>query len=119
MSFKEHRKKAPKKLRLSVLVVSDTRFAAMAKNRDEDVSGKLIVHHAREAGHAATRFIVPDDRTKILRSVRGFAADQKIDAVILTGGTGVSKRDVTIETVGPLFEKKTPWVWRDTSQGRV
>lgn len=108
MSFEEHRKKAPKKLRIAVLVVSDTRSAAMAKGRDEDVSGKLIVQKAHEAGHEALRAIVPDERAKILKAMKKFTSDEKIDAVIITGGTGVAKRDVTIETVAPLFDKELP-----------
>lgn len=108
MSFDEHRKKAPKKLRIAVLVVSDTRSDAMAEGRDEDVSGKLIVQKAHEAEHEALRSIVPDEKVKIRASVKKFAADEKIDAVVITGGTGVAKRDVTIETIGPLFEKELP-----------
>ena len=108
MSFEEHRKKAPKKLRIAVLVVSDTRSAAMAKGLDEDISGKIIVQKAHEAGHEALRAIVPDERVKIRRVVKEFVADDKIEAVILTGGTGVAKRDVTIETIGPLYDKELP-----------
>jgi len=93
---------------IAVLVVSDTRATAIAKGRDEDISGKIIVQKAHEAGHEAFRSIVPDDRTKILRAAKKFAADKKIDAVITTGGTGVAKRDVTIETIEPLFEKELP-----------
>ncbi|MDI6883962.1 MAG: MogA/MoaB family molybdenum cofactor biosynthesis protein [Hadesarchaea archaeon] len=108
MSFVEHRQKAPKRLKIAVLVVSDTRAAAMLEGRDEDLSGKLFERRAREAGHETTRLIVPDDARKIRASVKKFLADKKIDAVITTGGTGVAKRDVTIETLELMFEKKLP-----------
>ena len=76
MSFEEHREKAPKKLRLAVLVVSDTRSAAMAKGLDEDISGKIIVQKAHESGHEALRAIVPDERPKIRRLVREFVVSR-------------------------------------------
>ncbi len=108
MSFAEHREKAPKHLRIAVLVVSDTRAAAMREGRDEDISGKLAEQKAHELGHETTRLIVPDDATKIRGAVKKFIADKKVDAVIITGGTGVAKRDVTIETLQPMFEKELP-----------
>ncbi|MDH5442908.1 MAG: MogA/MoaB family molybdenum cofactor biosynthesis protein [Hadesarchaea archaeon] len=108
MSVIEHRRGAPKHLMIAVLVVSDTRAAAMREGRDEDVSGKLIEQSAREVGHETTRSIVPDDSRKIKKAVQEFIADKKIDAVITTGGTGIARRDVTIETLSPLFEKELP-----------
>ncbi len=108
MSFKEHRKKAPKHLKIGVLVVSDSRAALMREGRDEDVTGKIIEQRAREAGHDTTRLILPDDAREIKRAIKRFIADKKIDAVITAGGTGITRRDVTIETISPLFEKELP-----------
>lgn len=108
MSFEEHRKNAPKHMRIAVLVVSDTRAAAARKGKDDDISGKIFEQRAREAGHTTTRLIVPDDATKIRTAIKKFIADRGIDAVIITGGTGVAKRDVTIEVIQPMFEKELP-----------
>ncbi|MFB0500707.1 MAG: molybdenum cofactor biosynthesis protein B [Candidatus Hadarchaeaceae archaeon] len=108
MSVIEHRRGAPKHLMIAVLVVSDTRAAAMREGRDEDVSGKLIEQSAREVGHETTRLIVPDDAHEIKKAIQKFTTDKKIDAVITTGGTGIARRDVTIETLSPLFEKELP-----------
>ncbi len=80
----------------------------MREGRDEDVTGKIIEQKAREAGHETTRSIVPDKANEIKKAVQGFIADKKIDVVITTGGTGITKRDVTIETLSPLFEKELP-----------
>ena len=99
---------APKRLGVAVLTVSDTRAAAMEEGRDEDVSGKLIERTLQRAGHQTTRRIVPDDARKILAAMKAFLADPSIDAVITTGGTGVTSRDMTIETLRPLFEKELP-----------
>ncbi len=108
MSFREHRMEAPKHLRIAVLVVSDSRAAAVREGRDKDVTGKLIEQRAREAGHETTRLIVPDDVREIKKAMRGFIADRKIDVVITAGGTGIARRDVTIETLSPLFKKELP-----------
>jgi molybdenum cofactor biosynthesis protein B len=104
----EHRKEAPKHLRIAVLTVSDSRAAAMRKGKDKDISGKLIEQRLREAGHTTTRKIVPDEVKQIRASVGKFILDQKTDAVITVGGTGITKRDVTIETLRSLFEKELP-----------
>jgi molybdenum cofactor biosynthesis protein B len=103
-----HRREAPKRLKIAVLVVSDTRAAAAREGRDEDISGKLFEQRARELGHTTTRLIVPDEAAEIIRAVEKFIADKKIDAVVTTGGTGVASRDVTIETIQPMFEKELP-----------
>jgi len=80
----------------------------MREGRDEDITGKLIEQRAREVGHETTRLIVPDDAREIKKAVQEFIADRKIDAVITAGGTGLARRDVTIETLSPLFEKELP-----------
>jgi molybdenum cofactor biosynthesis protein B len=108
LSSEEHRRKAPKHLNIAVLVVSDTRAAAAREGRDEDISGKLFEQRAREAGHTTTRLIVPDEAAEIRGAVKKFLADESISAVVAIGGTGVAKRDVTIETLQPMFEKELP-----------
>ncbi len=108
MSFDKHREEAPKKLGIGVVVVSDTRSAAMKEGRDVDVSGKIIEDKVKKLGHSSTRVIVPDEAVEISKALKKFIGDEKIDSVILTGGTGLAKRDVTIETVDPLYEKELP-----------
>jgi len=108
LSFEEHRREAPKHLKIAVLVVSDTRAAAAREGRDEDISGKLFEQRASELGHTTTRLIVPDEAVEIIKAVKKFIADKKVDAVVTTGGTGVASRDVTIETIQPMFEKELP-----------
>jgi len=85
----------------AVLTVSDTRDLA------EDKSGALLAERIETAGHKlADRAIVKDDVRKIRKKVRGWIKDKKIDAIITTGGTGFTGRDVTPEAVEPLFEKR-------------
>ena len=86
---------------IAVLTVSDTRTP------DEDRSGDTLVERLKGAGHElAERAIVTDDIEKIRAEVRGWSGNPAIDAVITTGGTGFTGRDVTPEAIEPLFEKR-------------
>jgi molybdenum cofactor biosynthesis protein B len=88
-------------VRFALLTVSDTRALS------EDKSGALLAERIEGAGHTlAARAIVKDDVRAIRAKVRGWIKDKKIDAVITTGGTGFTGRDVTPEAVEPLFEKR-------------
>jgi molybdenum cofactor biosynthesis protein B len=85
----------------AVLTVSDTR------DLSQDKSGALLAERIEAAGHKlAARAIVKDEVRAIRAKVRGWIRDKKIDAVITTGGTGFTGRDVTPDAVEPLFEKR-------------
>ena len=90
-----------KPVRIAVLTVSDTR------TMEDDKSGATLIRLLTEAGHElADRAIVKDDIETIRETVRRWAADPAIDAVISTGGTGLTGRDITPEAMRPLFEKE-------------
>lgn len=90
-----------KPVRIAVLTVSDTRTL------DDDKSGAALVRLLGEAGHElAGRKIVKDDIAPIQKIVRQWSADAGIDAILTTGGTGLTGRDVTPEAIRPLFEKE-------------
>jgi molybdenum cofactor biosynthesis protein B len=96
----QHRGYAPHCVRCAVLTVSDSRTAA------DDTSGDSIAEALRAAGHeVAERGIVRDDAAAIAQAVRRGIERSDVDAVIVTGGTGVSPRDVTPEAVAPLLDK--------------
>jgi len=87
-------------VRIAVLTVSDTRTL------ETDSSGGYLAEAIAGAGHElAARAIVPDDEAKIRAAVRAWIDDSAIDAVITTGGTGLTGRDVTPDAVAPLFDK--------------
>lgn len=89
-----------KPVRIAVLIVSDTR------TEETDTSGDLLAGRIRAAGHElAARRIVADDRSGIQQVVRAWVDDPSIEAVITSGGTGLTGRDVTPEAVMPLFDK--------------
>jgi molybdenum cofactor biosynthesis protein B len=90
-----------KPVRIAVLTVSDSRQLS------DDKSGSLLADRVMDAGHElADRAIVRDDVEQIRAQVRRWIADPRIDAVITTGGTGLTGRDVTPEAIRPLFEKE-------------
>jgi len=87
-------------LSICVLTVSDTR------NEETDKSGKLLADRLIAAGHSLReKRIVPDDIYRIRAAVSGWIADPEVNAVISTGGTGVTGRDGTPEAVSPLLDK--------------
>jgi molybdopterin adenylyltransferase len=99
MSVQIHRKDAPASVACFVLTISDTRSAA------DDASGDAIVEMLTGAGHAVTgRSIVRDDPA----AVRAVAAEQAsaVQAIITTGGTGITSRDSTYEAIAGLLDKR-------------
>ena len=88
-------------LSIAVLTVSDTRTLV------DDRSGDTLAERLAAAGHRlGDRAIVPDDVEAIRAAARAWIDDPAIDAVITTGGTGFTGRDVTPEALEPLFEKR-------------
>lgn len=88
-------------VRFAVLTVSDTRGPG------EDRSGDTLAARITEAGHLlADRAIVRDERAEIAARLRGWIADPGVDAVLSTGGTGLTGRDVTVEAHRDVYEKE-------------
>lgn len=87
-------------LSICVLTVSDTR------NEDTDKSGKLLADRLVATGHSLhEKRIVPDDIYRIRAVISAWIADPQVNAVVSTGGTGVTGRDGTPEAVNPLLDK--------------
>ena len=99
MSVSDHRKAAVTSVRCGVLTISDTR------GLETDVSGRTIVELLEAAGHAvAKRQILRDDPKDVHEAVLGQVGG--VDAIITTGGTGVTSRDSTYEAIADLLEKR-------------
>ncbi len=102
-SVVEHRAASRGSLAVAVLTVSDTRTL------ETDTSGDLIVDLAEEAGHrVVSRDILRDEPGPITALIRGYHARDGLHAVLITGGTGISPRDQTYETVSALLTKPLP-----------
>ena len=98
-----HRRAAPERVVVCVLTVSDTRTL------ETDTGGARVEELLVGAGHSVLpRSIVPDDAGAIAQALRAALARDGVDAVVLTGGTGIAPRDVTPEAVLPLLERVVP-----------
>ena len=88
-------------IKIAILTVSDSRTEA------DDTSGNALVERLTETGHKlAEKLILPDDKYKIREAVSRWIADENVDVVISTGGTGLTGRDITPEAIEPLFDKQ-------------
>ena len=87
-------------LKIAIMTISDSR------TDENDTSGNTLITRLENAGHQlAEKLIVPDDRYQIRAVLSGWIADPEVQAVITTGGTGLTGRDITPEAVTPLFDK--------------
>jgi len=101
MGTKEHKAKVPKNIRVGVISVSNTRSLS------EDKSGQWIRKQARKEGsEVVLHQVIPDEAVTISRTVVAAIQEHAPQVLILTGGTGISTQDVTIEAVRPFFDKE-------------
>ncbi|HEY5648125.1 MAG TPA: MogA/MoaB family molybdenum cofactor biosynthesis protein [Nitrospiria bacterium] len=101
MGHKEHKAHAPAHVRCWIITVSDTRTP------ETDKSGKLIRDLLHSAGHATAGYqIFPDEPSRIRDALNTIGSQESAGAVILTGGTGISRRDGTVDVAESLFEKR-------------
>lgn len=100
-SVQQHRESAPETVRVAVLTVSDTRTP------ETDTGGDVAEELLRGAGHeVVVREIVRDEAAGIRTTLVELLARTDVDAVVTTGGTGISARDTTYEVVDRMIEKK-------------
>jgi molybdopterin adenylyltransferase len=88
-----------------------TVIVAVSDSRDltSDRSGALLEDRLQQAGHLVVmRVVIPDEIPDIQAEVQKWVADSRVHSVIVTGGTGVTERDVTPEALEPIFDKALP-----------
>ena len=90
-----------KPVKVAVLTISDTR------DEESDTSGHVLAERVKAAGHELVdKAIVRDDIMDIRAKIEGWVASGFVEAIVTTGGTGITGRDVTPEAVRPLFDKE-------------
>ena len=100
-SAKEHKKQAPLAVNAAIVTVSDSRTI------ENDDSGKLIKNILIKNNHKVIgHTVIKDDKKEITRKIEDLIKNGSLDLIITNGGTGVAKKDLTIETIKPLFEKE-------------
>jgi molybdopterin adenylyltransferase len=86
---------------IAVVTISDTR------SMDDDKSGATLAERIQTAGHKLAAHLIVKDQVRQIRSaIRKLAKNRVVDAIITTGGTGLTGHDVTIEALQPLFDKE-------------
>lgn len=101
MGTQEHRKEAKKQLNIAIVSVSSTR------TRDTDESGAWIEKQAQKEGHTVvSRLVVMDAEGEVRKAIRDIIRDHNADGIIVTGGTGITRADITLEAVRPMFRKE-------------
>ncbi len=101
MGYQEHKHKSPKSVSCAVLTISDTR------TERDDESGRLLVKKLSENGHRVIVYcILKNEPDSIKKKIYELLKEEELQVIIATGGTGVSRRDITVETIYPILEKK-------------
>ena len=101
MGVHEHKKAAPKTVRIGIITVSTTRALI------DDSSGKWIREQAEKIGHKIVfHQVIPDDAEIIAATLNDRIYESNPQVILMSGGTGITKKDLTIEAVSPLFTKE-------------
>jgi len=101
VSYQEHKEKAPQKVSCAVLTISDTR------TEQDDESGKLITEKLSQNGHRVMFYsVLKNEADSIKRKIYELLRQEELQVIITSGGTGVSHRDITVDTISPILEKK-------------
>ena len=101
MSYQEHKEKAPRSVNCAVLTISDSR------TEQDDESGRLIMQKLNENGHQVMSYaILKNEAESIQKKIKELLEVEEVQVIITGGGTGASHRDVTVETITPIMEKR-------------
>ncbi|MFC2043745.1 molybdenum cofactor biosynthesis protein B [Chloroflexota bacterium] len=101
MSYREHKEKAPRRVGCAVLTISDTRI------EPNDESGRLLREKLGQDGHKVISYsILKNEAGAIKKKIKELLGQEEVQVVITSGGTGVSRQDITVEAISPILEKK-------------
>ena len=100
-SYQQHKEEAPSSVSCAVVTISDSR------TEEDDESGLLLKQKLADSGHRIIAYsIIKDDAGAISQKLKELLTQQELEVIITSGGTGVGRRDVTVETVSPILDKK-------------
>ena len=97
---KMHQKESSKDISCGIITLSDSR-----KSKKADLSGKYISEEIESRYTLKSRSLIPDEKEDLIEAIENMIS-QDIDVILTTGGTGLDIRDITVETVESLFDKK-------------
>ncbi|MFH1662951.1 MAG: MogA/MoaB family molybdenum cofactor biosynthesis protein [Chloroflexota bacterium] len=100
MTYQEHKHQSPKNISCSVIIVSDSR------TEQNDESGKYIMQVLKDNNHEVLSYsLLKNDADAIKKRVNELLNENGLEVIIISGGTGISHRDVTVETISPVLDK--------------
>ncbi len=101
MGYQEHKHLSPVSVSFAVVIVSDSR------TQENDESGKFIMQALKDNGHKVLSYLIlKNDADSIYQTIDELLYENGLQVIIISGGTGISHRDVTIETLLPVLDKK-------------
>jgi molybdenum cofactor biosynthesis protein B len=101
MGYQEHKHNSPNSVSCAVLTLSDTR------TERNDESGRIIRQKLSETGHRVILYyILKNESDSIQEKIYELLKEEELQVIITSGGTGISHRDITVETISPILEKK-------------
>jgi molybdopterin adenylyltransferase len=123
-AHESHREAATARLGFYIITISSSRYAKKTSGKDfTDESGDLAESMVKQNNHRVMgREVIDDDTLMIVDALNDGLARKDVDVVVLTGGTGVSPRDLTVEAIRPLFEKEIEGfgeIMRSVSYARI
>ena len=107
---KAHKLSSPTSVGVYIVTCSTSKFNQMQNNQEvDDESGDIIDQLSTNARHRIIgRKLISDSQPMLRRTLRAALADKNVDAVVITGGTGLSSTDVTFESISPLLDRQIP-----------
>ena len=97
---KEHQNQSSKDISCGIITLSDSR-----KSKKADLSGQYMADEIETRYTLKSRKLIPDEKDDLIDAIEQMVSEN-IDVILTTGGTGLDTRDITVETVEELFEKK-------------
>lgn len=98
-STKEHKQESSKDINCGIITLSDSR------SKKEDLSGDFLENEIKQRYNLTSRTIIKDEKNELIDAIEDMI-EKNIDVILTTGGTGLDERDITVETVEELFDKK-------------
>ena len=105
-----HKESSPKSVGVYIVTCSTSKFRELeARRQTSDESGDIIEQLTKNNGHLVIgRKLISDSKPMIRKTTREALSNPKVDALVITGGTGLSATDVTFESISPILDKEIP-----------
>jgi len=106
----KHHIDLPKRIKYALIITSDNIYSKIIRNEKfEDLSGRIAEDMIINSGNIIIEKIyLPNNKEIIREKIEAMINNPEIDVIIVSGGTGISKKDVSIEAISPIFEKTLP-----------